>query len=125
MNKYWVMARSQSIYEKIKKIATSGQSENEKERTYRSLLAEATQMTPTIVTLRNTYQHVWGYYKKKATMAEKEFYLEELAQLSLKKDRLGPFLAHLAVKYQVQYLLRSRLITDYLTIVDSSTNYFN
>ena len=33
--------------------------------------------------------------------------------LSLAEDELGPFLSRLAEKYQVSYLLNSRLIQEY------------
>lgn len=114
VNKYWVMAHSQQTYNKIRKLASNNEWSKEKEFNYQALLLEAATVKPTIKTLTTAYQHVWGYFKKRATDAEKEFYLHGLAVLSPENDIMGPFLAELAVKYQVRYLLESKLLTVYL-----------
>jgi steroid 5-alpha reductase family enzyme len=53
---------------------------------------------------------VWGYFKRDSTEAEKQRYLDLLATLTPNSDQLGPYLKQLAVKYQVKYLLASRLM---------------
>ena len=80
---------------------------------FERLLENAVGQTPTVKTLTNAYQHVWGYFKKIATTSEKQTYLQLLQELSPQKDDLGPFLKHLTEKYQVSYLLNSRLIQEY------------
>ncbi|KRN05665.1 hypothetical protein FD15_GL002229 [Liquorilactobacillus sucicola DSM 21376 = JCM 15457] len=114
VNKYWVMARSQRIYNEIRKLASGNDWTKEKETTYQKLLLEADRLVPTVQTLTTAYQHVWGYFKKIATTDEKNFYMHELAVLAPESDRLGPFLAKLALKYDVHYLLQSRLMKTYL-----------
>ncbi|WP_057876845.1 YbgA family protein [Liquorilactobacillus aquaticus] len=114
VNKYWVMAHSQQIYNEIRKLASKNEWSEEKDRRYQALLDKAAEIKPTVKTLTTAYQHVWGYFKRSATLDEKMFYLHELEALSLEKDTMGPFLANLTVKYQVQYLLHSRLLISYL-----------
>ena len=46
------------------------------------------------------------------TPEEKQTYLHLLQELSPQDDKLGPFLSRLAEKYQVSYLLNSRLIQE-------------
>ena len=83
-----------------------------KEYWFKGLLEKAACQTPTVKTLTNAYQHVWGYFKKICTAEEKQTYLHLLQELSPQDDKLGPFLSRLAEKYQVSYLLNSRLIQE-------------
>lgn len=112
--KYWVMARSQTLYDTIRQLASSHNAlpAAQKAAKFNDYLAIAETLTPTIATLTNTYQHVWGYFKKQATPLEKQTYLQLLAQLSLDDDQLGPFLKQLASQYQVSYLLNARIIQE-------------
>ena len=111
-NKYWVMAHSQQHYNQIRQLAKNNDWTVDKTTEFNRLLAEAEQQVPTIKTLTTAYQHIWGYFKKIATLEEKETYLNTLAQLAGGHDQLGPFLKGLTVKYQVAYLLQSRLIRE-------------
>ena len=76
------------------------------------ILRVAAQQTPTVKTLTTAYQHVWGYFKKICTPIEKAKYLKLLQQLDPMNDLLGPFLKQLAVKYQIEYLVNSRIIRE-------------
>ena len=111
-NKYWVMAHSQQHYNQIRQLAKNNDWTVDKTTEFNRLLAEAEQQVPTVKTLTTAYQHIWGYFKKIATLEEKETYLNTLAQLAGGHDQLGPFLKGLTVKYQVAYLLQSRLIRE-------------
>lgn len=111
-NKYWVMAHSQQHYNQIRQLAKNNDWTVDKTTEFNRLLAEAEQQVPTVKTLTTAYQHIWGYFKKIATLEEKETYLTTLAQLAGGHDQLGPFLKGLTVKYQVAYLLQSRLIRE-------------
>lgn len=111
-NKYWVMAHSQAYYEQIRLLAKDNEWSNAKNAEFESLLAKAASKEPTVKTLTNAYQHVWGYFKKIATTEEKQTYLRLLQELSPQTDKLGPFLSHLTKKYQVAYLLNSRLMQE-------------
>lgn len=118
-NKYWVMAHSQQHYNQIRQLAKNNDWTVDKTTEFNRLLAEAGQQVPTVKTLTTAYQHIWGYFKKIATLEEKEAYLTTLAQLAGGHDQLGPFLKGLTVKYQVAYLLQSRLIRE----LDDSTGF--
>lgn len=111
-NKYWVMAHSQQCYEQIRRLAKNNEWSDQKAAVFHCLLDKAAHQAPTTQTLTNTYQHVWGYFKKICTMQEKQTYLHLLQTLSPQVDDLGPFLGCLASKYQVTYLLNSRLIQE-------------
>ena len=111
-NKYWVMARSQQCYEQIRLLAKDNEWSAQKNAEFERLLERAAGQTPKVKTLTNAYQHVWGYFKKIATISEKQTYLQLLQELSPQNDDLGPFLKHLTEKYQVSYLLNSRLIQE-------------
>ena len=73
---------------------------------------EFMKLRATADTLTTAYQHVWGYFKKICTQEEKATYIRLLATLTPENDDLGPFLKQLAIKYQVGYLLQSRLIKN-------------
>ncbi len=120
-NKYWVMAHSQQHYNQIRQLAKNNDWTVDKATEFNRLLAEAEQQVPTVKTLTTAYQHIWGYFKKIATLEEKETYLTTLAQLASGHDQLGPFLKGLTVKYQVAYLLQSGLIRE----LDDSTGFSN
>lgn len=111
-NKYWVMAHSQQHYNQIRELAKHNQWTEDKAAIFDALLKDAGQQTPTAKTLTTAYQHVWGYFKKICTAEEKEAYLNKLAVLNPEHDELGPFLKSLTFKYQVPYLLKSRLIRE-------------
>lgn len=111
-NKYWVMAHSQQCYEQIRRLAKNNEWSDQKATAFHRLLDKAAHQAPTTQTLTNTYQHVWGYFKKICTKQEKQTYLHLLQTLSPQADDLGSFLGYLASKYQVTYLLNSRLIQE-------------
>lgn len=112
-NKYWVMAHSQACYERIRLLAKNNDWSDAKNAEFEHLLAKAASEPPTVKTLTNAYQHVWGYFKKIATTEEKQTYLRLLQGLSPQTDKLGPFLSRLTEKYQVAYLLNSRLMQEW------------
>ncbi len=106
------MAHSQQCYEQIRRLAKNNEWSDQKAAAFHRLLDKAAHKAPTTQTLTNTYQHVWGYFKKICTTQEKQTYLHLLQTLSPQTDDLGPFLGYLASKYQVTYLLNSRLIQE-------------
>ena len=112
INKYWLMARSQHLYNQGRALAKNNAWNADKQRAFSQLLATANTLTPTKQTLTTAYQHVWGYFKKRCTPAERATYLHLLATLTPDNDQLGPFLKQLAHTYQVDYLLNSRLIQE-------------
>jgi len=110
--KYWVMAHSQQTYLAIRELAKDNDWAVEKDAAFHQLLQSAAKNSPTKATLTTAYQHVWGYFKKQCTPVEKQTYLNLLSTLTPEQDQLGPFLKTLALKYQVDYLLQSKIIQD-------------
>ena len=104
-NKYWIMARSQQLYNKVREMAKDNQWTPEKDLIFKRILEEAANTKPTRATLVTAYQHVWGYFKKICTDDEKNTYLKLLVTLTPNNDQLGLFLKQLAIKYQITYLL--------------------
>ena len=102
--KYLVMAHSQAHYNALRLLFKGNQWSEEKELEFERLLKEAYQQTPTTKTLRTTYQHIWGYFKKKATSHEKDRYKETSS------SDMHQFLRDLTQTYQPAYLVQSRIM---------------
>lgn len=113
-HKYWVMSRSQQAYNEIRLLAKGNDWSLEKQETYEKILIDLEEIQPTDQTLRVAYQHVWGYFKKLATVEEKQRYLDMIDQSNLLDSQLETFLKELSVKYNQEYLLQMRwFIEDY------------
>lgn len=110
--KYLIMSRSQEDYLEIRKLFRDNTWDEAKELEFQKYLQHALATNPTKGSLLNAYQHVWGYFKKIATEAEKERYCQLLEEFSVEKDVFLPFLQFLAQKYEVTYLLESKLLFD-------------
>lgn len=101
--KYHVMLHSQYHYNTIRTAM--------KEANYTivpSLISEALNVPPTTGSQRNAIMHMWGYFKKQATTEEKSTYQQLLQANDF--DALLQLLKHLATKYEVKYLLESRVL---------------
>ena len=108
--KYLVMAHSQAHYNALRLLFKGNQWSEEKELEFERLLKEAYQQTPTTKTLRTAYQHIWGYFKKKATSPEKDRYKELDQSLETRSADMHQFLRVLTQKYQPAYLVQSRIM---------------
>ncbi|AIF44386.1 YbgA family protein [Virgibacillus sp. SK37] len=107
--KYRVMFHSQRYYNHIREALKQDSSLEEIKR----LIDEAIHVQPTKGSVINTYQHMWGYFKKYATREEKIAFQEKLEQFQNEvsdKQELVMFIRLLAEKYQVDYLLNSTLL---------------
>lgn len=108
--KYLVMAHSQAHYNALRLLFKGNQWMQEKALEFERLLKEAYQQTPTTKTLRTAYQHIWGYFKKKATSPEKDRYKELDQSLETRSVDMHQFLRDLTQKYQPAYLVQSRIM---------------
>ena len=108
--KYLVMAHSQAHYNALRLLFKGNQWMQEKALEFERLLKEAYQQTPTTKTLRTAYQHIWGYFKKKATSPEKDRYKELDQSLETRSADMHQFLRVLTQKYQPTYLVQSRIM---------------
>lgn len=102
--KYNVMYHSQKYYNAIRQAMKNKSSYDE----VAQLISEALSQTPTEGSMRNACQHMWGYFKKYATTEEKMHY-EKLMKTSNFTELLV-FIKVLAEKYEVKYLLESRVL---------------
>ncbi|WP_239257213.1 YbgA family protein [Listeria ilorinensis] len=109
--KYLVMVHSVLHYQKIRQLFS--QPIDEKFLiTFHQYVKEAKSIPPTTGSLINTYQHVWGYFKKKASRNEQEQFQKLLASVTPQHDEVRPFLQQLAEQYNQKYLLASTLLFD-------------
>lgn len=107
-HKYWVMSRSQQAYNDIRLMAKGNEWTNEKMFNYQTILSELETKQPTDKTLRVAYQHIWGYFKKVATIEEKNTYKELIESSPLKAYDLEQFLKELSYKYNQRYLINMK-----------------
>lgn len=107
-HKYWVMSRSQQAYNQIRELAKGNKWNQEKHKTYKTFLKDLETIEPTEKALRNSYQHIWGYFKKEATSKEIHTYTELIKKSPLERNELEIFLKELSKKYEKGYLLNMR-----------------
>lgn len=107
-NKYWVMSRSQQQYNAIRLLAKRNDWSEEKHKQYQEILQHLEHVSPTEKTLRVTYQHIWGYFKRSATLDEKNKFKELSTSYLVNQPQIEPFLKTLADKYKQDYLLNMR-----------------
>lgn len=108
--KYLILSKSQSDYRAIGKLFADNGWDEEKEKAFRSTLQHALAEPPQKGNLINAYQHVWGYFKNKATETERKKYEDLIQNFSLDQDELTLYLKELALKYQEPYLVQSTFL---------------
>ncbi|EOI07003.1 hypothetical protein UAY_00345 [Enterococcus moraviensis ATCC BAA-383] len=108
--KYLVLSKSQQDYRGIRTLFSDNGWDERKEQQFRAYLQHAWSQPITKGNALNAYQHVWGYFKRKATEEEKRKYEELSNDFTLEQDEILPFLKELTLKYQEQYLLNARLL---------------
>lgn len=108
--KYLILSKSQQDYRAIRKLFADDKWDEQKEQAFQKYLQHALAEPVTKGNLLNAYQHVWGYFKNKATESERQKYEKLSADFSVEQDELSPFLKALTLKYQEKYLLQSTLL---------------
>lgn len=107
--KYNVMMHSQKSYLNIRESL-------KRDITYddlQSKIDDAKDIVPTKGSIINTYDHMWGYFKKIATEEELNQYLKYKSQYQeneIQYQCLITFIYKLAVKYNQKYLLESTIL---------------
>ena len=104
--KYRVMFHSQQHYNAIR-IAMREQQPYD---IIAAMIDEAIATPPTAGSMRNACQHMWGYFKKFATVDEKARYNDYVAQDDYRG--LCRYLAELAAQYNVTYLQNSTILQE-------------
>ncbi|WP_273851692.1 YbgA family protein [Guptibacillus spartinae] len=119
-NKYTVMAKGYEHYKEIGEALKTAHTREELLHVY-DLLKETLTLPYTKKGMRTTLQHMWGYFKKRATSEEKELFfvivnehLEHSEPLT-KKDigAIQKHLVQLLKKYPSDYLAQSSFIQSY------------
>ncbi len=111
-NKYEALMYDERQYRHIQKRVNT--------MTYQALeeaLIQLYESTPTIGSVANTYEHMWGYFKKIASEEEKQeafFLLKQYKCEMIEREALWQYLATLAVKYNVVYLQETTLLRRYI-----------
>lgn len=113
-NKYDIMARGYENYSAIKHMFKQSNSVPDYSTIYYEIkmMRELPYKTKAVV---NTLEHIWGYFKRKATHEEKQqffFHLEKIQQLPTQSfihipteiDQLITFFTELVQKYDEPYL---------------------
>ena len=104
--KYRVLAHSKQHYDEIRELLKQDPSY----ATVKDKIDDAITITPTIGSTINAFDHMWGYFKNKATANEKEQYLTLKRQFQNKQidaSLIQQFLKDMAEEYDVQYLINS------------------
>lgn len=102
--KYRVMYYSQAHYNQIRLMMREDCTLEDLQRTINEALA----LTPTDGSRCNALQHMWGYFKKYATIEQKEYYRALLDEKDWQE--LRHYLAALAKQYDVVYLQESTIL---------------
>ncbi|WP_238600113.1 YbgA family protein [Lysinibacillus tabacifolii] len=102
--KYRVMFHSQKHYNQLR-LAMRDMMSHEQ---IKQLIEVALQQTPTEGSMRNACQHMWGYFRKVASIEEKRTYEQLL--LTYQIPALLCFLQQLAIQYNVTYLRESTIL---------------
>ncbi|WP_353892576.1 UV DNA damage repair endonuclease UvsE [Proteinivorax hydrogeniformans] len=99
--KYSVMEKDYSLYKQCSKLINS----DEKILQFYKVVDKALFMETDYNSFRNAAEHIWGYFKKKATFQEKQKFFELLEQKDIKKIKRN--LWKLTKKYNDEYLKQS------------------
>lgn len=103
--KYKVMYFSQRHYNLIRELLKDDPSMKELE----SYIQEAYSLMPTKGSKTNAYEHMWGYFKNRATADEKEKFFT-LLEHAEDEQLIRIYLFNLAKKYEVKYLIDSTIL---------------
>ncbi|ATY57829.1 TPA: YbgA family protein [Staphylococcus argenteus] len=107
--KYHVLLHSQQSYQSIRNTLKKDISIHQLQQ----MIDEALLIEPSIGSVCNAFDHMWGYFKKCANEDEKQqSKLLKSAFISgkIERDVMLDFLADLAAKYNVHYLIESRVL---------------
>ncbi len=109
-NKYLVLSHSSKIYMEIRQYLKS---ESVEAVHVQDLIDQAIALPENRGQVSNAFQHVWGYFKKKASSAEKEDFMLLLLRYQsgrAEQKDLVRAVRNLLVKYPNPYLQQSTLI---------------
>ncbi len=112
-HKYSIMARGYQRYKEMQQFLKERKDYPvEEDAELMDRVISCMQEMPAEAPLRNVTDHLWGYFKKSSTRAEREAFqiLKEKGPSGAQLD----YLYSLAVKYRQQYLLSSTVFADHI-----------
>ena len=104
-HKYWVMLHSQKAYEEIRKLAKHNDWNEIKQKRYEEILVKCATLKPNRGSTINTCLHVWGYFKKEATVEEKTQFFTWIEEDPIPVILIFDWLHDLSIKYKKCYLI--------------------
>ena len=111
-NKYLVLSKSHKCYLSIRKYLKN---EELKKEAVQVFIDKAVSLKESPKDIVNAYQHIWGYFKDKASIEERKEFLGLLDQYKKAKlDKSVPldYLKNLLKKYPNEYLENSTIFND-------------
>lgn len=105
--KYKVMYYNQNQYNYIRQLMRD---QLDDVSLLEQVIRKTYEMTPTRGSKLNSYQHMWGYFKKIATDDEKVQYQTFIKNFDRNETELHTLLKQLTEKYDVQYLKNSSIL---------------
>ncbi|MBP2622004.1 YbgA family protein [Streptococcus panodentis] len=109
-NKYLVLSHSSRIYLEIRQYLKGDQVEVAQ---VQAMIDQAVSLPENRGQVCNAFQHVWGYFKKKASPAEKAEFLQLLERYQdgqAEQGALAAAVRELLLKYPNRYLQESALV---------------
>ncbi|MGZ9849643.1 YbgA family protein [Macrococcus psychrotolerans] len=107
--KYKVMYYSQRQYLLIRQELNNGLDEPQ---VLEDIIEETYTMQPSEGSMRNSFEHMWGYFKKIAAEEEKAYFFSLLTDVSRNDRDIKSYLLLLATRYRVSYLLQSSILKE-------------
>ncbi len=107
--KYKVMYFSQRQYLLIRQELNNGLDEPQ---VLEDIIAETYTMQPSEGSMRNSFEHMWGYFKKIAVEEEKAYFFSLLTDVSRNDRDIKSYLLLRATRYRVSYLLQSSILKE-------------
>lgn len=109
-NKYLVLSHSNKIYLEIRNYLKQDEVRLDQVQAY---IDQALALPENPGQVVNAFQHIWGYFKKKAAVSEKEMFMAQLdsyAAGQIPQTCLVAAIKELLIKYPNRYLEESTLI---------------
>ena len=111
-HKYSIMARGYNCYKEIQALLNENDQCSIPEASLElEKIMVMMNLPPTVPALKNTVDHLWGYFKHIASREEKEDYVKQKEKEML--PELIPNMYKLALKYDSVYLRQSTIFADF------------
>ena len=109
--KYLVLSKSQNSYKQIREYVKAKPNLEQ----LREMMEAAKALPENRGEGINAFQHIWGYFRKKAEPEEKKMFMELLADYregSIEQDAVIRYIQDMLIKYPDSYLLNSAIIKN-------------